>query len=218
MLNQAIFAMGGSRRKNLQLYISKEEIWEAFMAKNPKEAELYKKILDETEISNAKALKEMNEKLDKIENEIILQEEKETQRNEKNEAYQESMERKLLDYPATDRYIMRQVLLAEPRFSNFAKSIANIGKQAQTFLKQHENCQFDNLADSLENIKLYANHANLILKETTWAKIDQIQDLELLNLLGVLISWKMDGKNDADWRKYCLEGSEYWEIFKKGAC
>lgn len=222
MLMQAIFAMGGSRKKKLQLYIPKEEIWEAFMAKNPQEAELYKQILEKAETRNAKELEKMNKKIEEIENALIDQQEAEEQKAEqerlqKRQAYQESIETRLLAYRAEDRYIMRQVLLQEPRFADLEGSIASMGKQARDFLAKHTKFQYSSLADSLQSIKLYANAATLILKETTWAKIDKIQDLELLNLFGVLIAWKMDGKNDSDWRKYCLEFSDYWEVFKKGA-
>jgi hypothetical protein len=221
MLMQAIFAMGGSRKKKLQLYIPKEEIWEAFMAKNPQEAELYKKILEKAEKANAKELEKMNKKIEEIENALIDQQEQaeqqaEQEKMQKRQAYQASIDTRLLEYRAEDRYIVRQVLLKEPRFADLGASIASMGKQAREFLAAHPKFQYKSLADSLQSIKIYAHTASLVLKESTWAKIDQIQDLELLNLFGVLIAWKMDGKNDSDWRKYCLEFSDYWEVFKKG--
>ncbi len=221
MLMQAIFAMGGSRRKKLQLYIPKNEIWEAFMAKNPKEAAKYQKILDKAEVANAKELEKMNKKIDEIENGLIAQQEKEEDeqtkaKEQRRKAYHESIDLRLLAYPETDRYIMRQVLLQEPRFADLAGSIAAMGRQARNFLEAHKKFQFDNLADSLQSIKSYAEVAGLVLREATWQKIDSIQDLELLNLFGVMIAWQMDGKKDSEWREYCLEFTEYWEVFKQG--
>ena len=208
--SDAMILMMGVRRTKIELYIPKDEMWEAFMARDPKNAATYKDILD-------KAEKEKGDELEKINKLIAETEEKLTRAIEENDEPDEADEDdiKLLNYPEKDRYIVRQCLLQAPKFKDLKGSLTEMGKEMQKASEKYADIVMLDTPEEYKKLTYkYAKKNGVVLTERIWLKIDELKDLELLRLFLTLAALDSDEKNFCDWRRYAFEYDEYWEVLK----
>ncbi|TAE00774.1 MAG: hypothetical protein EAZ97_04975 [Bacteroidetes bacterium] len=198
--------LGGMKTPNLRVYIPKEEIWEAFMAKDPINAALYREILDKAEEKNLKDLEKINQEIAEIEEKLATQTPKESDSDDQDEKI-------VLESPEIDRYIVRQTLLQCPKFADLGDSLAKMGGQIRGNLKPNKFV-FDTLDEYKQSIYEYSHLNGFALSDKTWEKIDQLEDRELLRIFALLSALKMDEMSAWKWRLYAFEHTEHWERFR----
>lgn len=225
-LMRAIMMMGGSRKSNIQIYIPKDEIWEAFMAKDPKNAQLYKEILDKAEIDNQGKLAKLSEKIQKIEEEIEQKIEASDKKSKKSskEKFDENEikdEKILAQCTENEYYIVKQTLKQTPKFDKLSKSLADFGKQIREMVVEYnekippkKQIKYDTPEEYLKNIYELSKQAGFALSERTWQAIDALKDLELLQMFTMLSKLKIDDAGNWKWRIYAFEFVEEWHHFK----
>ena len=222
-LMQVMMLMGGSRKSNIQLYIPKEEIWEAFMAKDPKNAQLYKEILDKAEIDNHEKLTKLSEKINKIETEIETQTENAQNKNAKQKIDEDEIkEQKILaECKETDYYIIKQTLKQMPKFDKLSKSLSGFGKGIKKMVVEYnekvpkkDQINYDTKEEYLKQIYGFSRQAGFALSEKTWKAIDALTDVTLLQMFTMLSRLKIEDADNWKWRIYAFEFVEEWHHFK----
>lgn len=209
-----LLAMVGHRKKEIYLYIPKEEIWMAFLSREPKRAEAFKAIMDEAEVEIQKHMDDLKKAVEMLDSEL---EEIAARQGEvgTSEAEADSDDLLLLQYPPSAHYIVAQCLRQKERFHDLGTLFATFGKH---FNKPIAEVRDPNLDVHAMRLGMYAASMEhgLTLTENAWAAIDALDDPELLHMLYGLCMvtdrsydfWKL--------RLILLEHPEHWQRIKQG--
>ena len=201
----------GLRKHNTKLYIPKEEIWEAFMAKSPRNAEEFREILEELEAKGKRNLEGLGMIMDTF-GEIINSLDFGGDDEEEEEGLSEDLA--LAQYSIHEQYIIRQALVQQFEFEKPKKKIKKLGKKLRKKLKKkrYASNKCDTPQEYLKHIYYASCEDGLILAKSAWEEIHALKDLKILQLLRVYADMEIHSMTDVRWRKFLFENPQYWSL------
>lgn len=199
--------LGGMKKKNTKIYIPKEEIWEAFMAKAPQQAAEFKKVLEEHETKSKEKIKDLDETVSEIEklfseniNDDIIE-------------HQEKEEQLFFNqFEPHEQYIAKQAYSSTIKFGDTKKNFKAIGKQLRNFIKKESTRALPESRKALiEDIYTYSHLSGFALTEQAWKAVEQCENKKILRVLCMFARLKIDGLSNSRWRKHIFESPLGWK-------
>jgi hypothetical protein len=190
------------------LYVSEDDLLEIFALRDPKNGNVYLKIIEEYRIKLQKDLDSADELVDKIDRLSEIDSDIGLNQN--------LSEHIIDDYPEHEQYIIKQALQQQDRFGNYETNMPVICKSLQNLINQNQFLwKNKTVLEYQKGIYEYSFEAGFGISEDAWTAIDSLDNCEILKYLFMLSMVDNNEKTFWRWRMHIFETPETWFYLKE---